>query len=607
MSATGYDIDLRDVSFVLFEQLDVHGELGSYSRYEDYDVETYTAMIAEAVRIAAEVLWPLNGPGDRQGCTFHGGGKVTTPEGYREAWKVQAEGGWVGFTAPFEYGGCNLPEPVAMAVGEILTGAGPAMSTFGGLTRGAANLLMHYGNDFLKETCIERLNTGEWTGTMCLTEAGAGTDVGASRTKAEPTDTEGLFHLTGEKIFISCGDHDLTDNIVHLVLARLPDAPGGTRGLSIFAVPKLGFSGTPQEGKRNGVYVVGIEHKMGLNGSPTCTLELGGNDPCHGYIIGRPGDGMRIMFHLMNEARIAVGIQGLSSAALAYEQARAFAAERVQGSSIKNLRDPNAPKVTIDNHPDVRRMLMDMRVSVELMRSLLYTTALRLTIAENTDDEDVSKAKLALVELLTPICKGYCTDLGFDVTVTALQTFGGYGYIQEYPAEQHCRDSKIASVYEGTNGIQAMDLLGRKMRAQNGMVFMNWMQQTNTEIAAARATGVLDAECDAVQKSVGFLGAAAMHLGKLGMEGDLEGAMLQATPFLELFGLVVLGVHALEQAQVAHVRSQNNAGDADFYKGKILNLKWYCATRLPTAVALSKAILASDNSCMHETLFGERA
>ena len=606
MSATGFDIDLRDVHFVLFEQLDVHQELSSYERYADFDVETYKAMIDEAMRIAKEVIWPLNGPGDRQGCTFHGDGVVTTPEGYKEAWKLLSEGGWIAFAAPFEEGGSNLPEPVAMAVGEIHTGAGPALSTYGGLTRGAANLLSHHADDFLKEMCVERLNTGEWSGTMCLTEAGAGSSVGDNRAKAVPADEEGVFMLTGEKIFISGGDHDLTDNIVHLVLARLPDAPNGTKGLSIFAVPKFGFPGTSFEGQRNGAYVVGIEHKMGLNGSATCTLELGGTSPCHGYLIGRPGDGMRIMFHLMNEARIAVGIQGLSSAAAAYENARSYAAERIQGTSIKSFKDPNAQPVTIDQHPDVRRMLMDMRVSVELMRSLLYTTALRLTIAENTDDEDVAKAKIALVELLTPICKGYCTDLGFEVTVTALQTFGGYGYIQEYPVEQHCRDSKIASIYEGTNGIQAMDLLGRKMRAQNGMVFMNWMNQTNQEINAAKATGVLDEQAAAVQKSVGFLGAAAMHLGKLGMEGDLEGAMLQATPFLELFGLVVLGVHALEQARVAHERSKVNEADAAFYRGKRLNLDWYCANRLPKAVALSKAIQAADTSCMDESLFGAR-
>ena len=607
MSATGYEIDLRDVHFVLFEQLGVDVELGGYERYADYDKDTYIAMIDEATRIAKEVIWPMNGPGDRQGCTFHGDGKVTTPEGYVEAWRLLAEGGWIGFTAPFEYSGSNLPEPVAMAVGEVFTGAGPAFSVYAGLTRGAANLLMHHGNEFLKEMCVERLNTGEWGGTMCLTEAGAGSSVGDNRAKAAPTDEEGVFTLTGEKIFISGGDSDLTENIVHLVLARLPDAPNGTKGLSIFAVPKFGFEGTKYSGQRNGAYVVGIEHKMGLNGSATCTLDLGGTSECHGYLIGRAGDGMRIMFHLMNEARIAVGIQALSSAGAAYENARAYAAERVQGSSIRTFKDPNASAVTIDQHPDVRRMLMDMRVTVELMRSLLYTTALRLVVAENNDDRDVAKAKLALVELLTPICKGYCTDIGFDVTVTALQTFGGYGYISEYPVEQHCRDSKIASIYEGTNGIQAMDLVGRKMRAQNGMVFMNWMNQTNAEIAAAKATGQFDDQCAAVQKAAGFLGAAAMHLGKLGMEGDVEGAMLQATPFMELFGIVVLGVHALEQARVGHERSKVNEADADFYRGKELNLKWYCATRLPKAIALSKAIQNGDESCMDPGLFGARS
>ena len=603
MSATGFDIDIRDVNFVLFEQLKVQEALGDYERYEDFDVETYQAMIAESLRIAKDVIWPVNLAGDKEGCTFHGEGRVTTPKGYLEAYQVLAENGLIGFTAPFDYGGSNLPEPVAMAIGEIVTGAGPGLSIYCGLTRGVANLILHEGNDWLKDLCVERMNTGEWGGTMCLTEAGAGSSVGDNLCKAIPAAEDDVYDLTGEKIFISGGDNDLTENIVHLVLARLPDAPKGTKGLSIFAVPKIGFEGTPFAGQRNGVYVVGIEHKMGINGSATCTLELGGSERCHGYLIGKPGDGMRIMFHLMNEARIAVGIQGLSSASAAFENAKAYCAEREQGTSIKNFKDPNAQPVTINQHPDVRRMLMDMRVSVHLMRSLLYTTALRLTIAEAAEDEAVAKNKLALVELMTPIAKSYCSDIGFDVTVTALQCFGGYGYIQEYPVEQHLRDVKIASIYEGTNGIQAMDLLGRKMRAQNGMVFMNWMQEANKDIATARAVGGLDAQCDAVQKAVGFLGAAAMHLGKVGMEGDLEGAMLQATPFLELFGVVVLGVHALEQAAIAVQAKADNPDDSAYYDGKVLNLKWYCATRLPKAVALSKSIQAGDDSCMDESLF----
>ncbi len=599
MSATGYNIDLRDVFFVLFEQLKVQDALSGFERYEDFDQETYVSMIEEATRIAKEVIWPMNRAGD-VGCTFHGDGKVTTPPGTKEAWDTLVEAGLIGFNAPFDFGGTNLPEPVAMAVGEALTGAGPAFSTYGGLSRGAANLLMHHGNDFLKDTCVEKMNTGEWCGTMCLTEAGAGSSVGDNRCKATPTGDHYL--LEGEKIFITGGDHDLTENIVHLVLARLPDAPAGSKGLSLFAVPKFGFEGTPFEGQRNGAYVVGIEHKMGLNGSATCTLELGGKAPCHGYVIGQPGDGMRIMFGMMNEARIMVGIQGLASASAAYENALAYAKERVQGNNVKSFGDPNAPKVTINQHPDVRRMLMDMRVTVELLRSMLYTTALRLVIAENTENEADAKAKMALVELLTPICKSYASDQGYEVTVTAIQVFGGYGYIKEYPVEQHCRDSKIASIYEGTNGIQAMDLLGRKMRAQNGMVFMNWMATANKEIAAAKAAG-LDDQAAAIQKSVGFLGAAAMHLGKLGMEGDLEGAMLQSMPFLNLFGLVVLGVHALEQATIAQGVLDAGTNEPNFYKGKLLNLDWYIATKLPNAVALSKAIQAADASCMDEILF----
>jgi hypothetical protein len=408
--------------------------------------------------------------------------------------------------------------------------------------------------------------------------------------------------LEGEKIFITGGDQDLTENILHLVLAKLPDAPAGSKGISIFLVSKYNFD----DGSRNGVYVAGIEHKMGLKASATCALALGADEPCKGFLIGNPGDGMRIMFHMMNEARIAVGIQGLSSAAAAYENAKAYAKVRIQGTSIKEFKNPNAKRVAIIEHPDVRRMLMNMKVTIEALRSMNYTTALRLVQAESTQDEAERKQKMALVELLTPICKSFSSDKGYEIATEAMQIFGGYGYTSEYPAEQHVRDVKIASIYEGTNGIQAMDLLGRKMRAQGGMVFMMWMQTAQNDIAAAKSTGQLDAEADATNKAVGFLGAAAMHLGKLGTEGNLEGAMLQATPFLNLFGTVVLAVHTLDQATIA-IQALKGEGvsesDRKFYKGKVLNAKWYAANNLPLAVAMSQAIQSGDDACMDPDLF----
>ena len=591
MSATGYTIDQRDIRFVLFEQLRVQDL--DFEKYADFDEEMYTSILEESERMAAEVCWPINGPGDRQGCRLDNG-SVKTPDGYPEAWKTLSEGGWIGYASPGEWGGIGLPDPVAMAVGEIFTGACPALGAYAGLSRGVANVLLHYGTDWMKDTCVEALNTGVMGGTMCLTEADAGSSVGDNRCKAAPVDGEDYFLLEGEKIFITGGDHDLTENIVHLVLARMPGAPEGTKGLSIFLVPKLNFD----DNSRNDAVVVGIEHKMGINGSGTSTLALGAIGPCKGFIIGNPGDGMRVMFHLMNEARIAVGVQGLSSAAAAYQNAYHYARERVQGTSIKNFGRGDAEKVTINQHPDVRRMLMDMRVRVELLRSMCYKTALRLCQAENNEDHSA----LALVELMTPICKSYATDLGFQVTIDAMQVFGGYGYIQEYPIEQHARDSKIASIYEGTNGIQAMDLLGRKMRAQKGMVFMKWLQGANKEISAAKACSATAEIAGEVEKAVGHLGATAMHLSQLAMGGKLEEAMVQATPYLNLFGAVALGIHSLEQAVVAQAAIDAGSTEA-FYKGKILNARYYVANHLPQAVALAKSIKAGDDSCLDEILF----
>ena len=592
MSATGYTVDLRDIRFVLFEQLKVQDL--EFEKFEDFDEEMYTSVLEEAERVAAEVCWPVNGPGDRQACRLDSEGNVTTPDGYPEAWKTLSEGGWIGYASPAEHGGIGLPDPVAMAVGEVFTGACPAIGAYAGLSRGVANVLIHYGDEWMIEKCAEPLNSGVMGGTMCLTEAGAGSSVGDNRCKATPTDEDGVFLLEGEKIFITGGDQDLTHQIVHLVLARLPGAPEGTKGLSIFLVPKYDFD----TGERNDAKVVGIEHKMGINGSATSTLALGANGPCKGYIIGRVGGGMRIMFHLMNEARIAVGIQGVSSAAAAYQNALHYARERIQGTNIKQFGQPGAEQVTINKHPDVRRMLMDMRVRVELLRSMCYTTALRLCQAENAEDQNA----LALVELMTPICKSYASDLGYQVTVDAMQVFGGYGYIQEYPVEQHARDSKIASIYEGTNGIQAMDLLGRKMRAQKGMVFMKWLGEANKDIARAKGCDSTADLAVHVEKCVGQLGATAMHLSGLAMGGNLEGAMVQAMPFLNLFGAVVLGVHALEQAVVAQEAIDGGSTDP-FYQGKVLNARYYVANHLPQAVALAKSIQAGDDSCLDEVLF----
>jgi alkylation response protein AidB-like acyl-CoA dehydrogenase len=601
MSATDLTIDLRDIRFVLFEQLKIDEVLQKYEQYADFDRDIYDSMLEEGAKICTEVVAPINAPGDRVGCKLDDKGNVTTPPGYKEAWDAVAEGGWGGMTGSPEYGGMGLPPIIGAVFSEMLIGACTAFSIYQGLTHGAADLIQHFGPDWLKDACLEKMFACEWGGTMCLTEAGAGTDVGANRCKATPTDEDGVYLLEGEKVFISGGDQDMSENIIHLVLARLPDAPAGTKGLSIFAVPKFDFN----TGDRNGAFVVGIEHKMGINGSATCTLALGADTPCRGYIVGQPGDGIRIMFHLMNDARIKVGLQGLGSAAAAYQNALSYAKERVQSASLKDMRNPDAQPVTIINHPDVRRMLMRMKVATETMRSMLYVNGLRLTLSDVEPDEAAARTHKNSVDLMVPICKAHCSDLGFEVTATAVQVFGGYGYIQEYPVEQHLRDNKIASIYEGTNGVQAMDLLGRKMRQGQGVLFMQWLQETNELLERAKAVGAFDGEIAALEKARDGVGAAAMHLAGQGRK-DIEGAMLYASPFLEAFGTVELGAHALRQAIVA--KAALDAGgvseaDRKFYKGKLLNLSFYVAHFLPKATALSKTIRSTDVSCMDEDLF----
>ncbi len=605
MSATAYTPDLRDIRFVLFEQLDVDSQLASFERYAEFDQGMYEAMLEEAAKLAVEVINPVNRPGDDVGCSLDADGNVTTPPGYKQAWDTLAEGGWFALAAPAEYGGMGLPHTIDAATNELFTGASMAFTMYPGLTKAAANLLVEYSPEWCRETVITKLFSGEWAGTMCLTEAGAGTSVGDNRARATPTDTEGLYLLEGEKVFISSGDHDLAGNIVHLVLARTPGAPEGTKGISIFLVPKYDFDAQGNLGERNGAKVESIEHKMGIVGSATCVLSLGADRPCKGWLIGEENQGMAIMFLMMNEARIGVGIQGLASAAAAYQNALSYAKDRIQGTAIEDMRNKEAAPVAITRHPDVRRMLMTQKVLVETMRSLAYTVALAHDVALVTEDEDTKAAMIKRVELLTPIVKAHLSEVGFQVCTLAVQTFGGYGYIKEYPVELLLRDAKITSIYEGTNGVQAMDLLGRKMRMDGGQVFMSWLQACGEEIGRAKEIDELADAAAALEKAQNNLGATAMHLGGLGMQGNLKGAMLQATPYLEQFGTVALGMHALRQARIASKALADGASgdDVAFYKGKILNARFYMANILPRAIALGKAIVSGDESCLDEVLF----
>jgi alkylation response protein AidB-like acyl-CoA dehydrogenase len=505
-----------------------------------------------------------------------------------------------------DLGGLGMPQSLGACVSELSTGANMGLATYPGLAASAGSLLSHYAPEPLRTLVCTKMFSGEWGGTMCLTEAGAGSSVGDNRCKALPTEEPGVFELTGEKVFITGGDQDLTDNIMHLVLARTPGAPAGTKGISIFLVPKYWFDMDGTMGDRNGAYVEKIEEKMGLHGSATCVLSLGARGRCRGWLLGKENQGMAIMFHMMNEARIQVGAQGLAGAAAAYQNALTYARTRVQGQPVERFGDNTAASVTIVNHPDVRRMLMWQKVHVETMRSFVYSLANRLDRAENGTDEAEKEYLHGLVDLMTPVVKSYCSDRGFESTVLAMQVYGGYGYIGEYPVEQIVRDTKISSIYEGTNGIQAMDLVGRKMRKGGGMLFMQWLQEVNDELEKCKELPELAPAVADLEKAKDGVGAAAMHIGGLGMEGNIRGAMLNASNFLDQLGCVVLGMHALWQARVALSKLAGaSEGDARYYKGKLLNLQFYVGSVLPRATALGKIIRSNDMSCLDEALFGE--
>lgn len=601
--STPFRVDIDDVEFVFFEQLRAHERLAQLAPYAELDRDTYAATFREIKRIAVEVLHPVDIPGDRQGCRLEDG-NVTTPDGYGAVWEQMAEGGWIAPSAPPEYGGVGMPRAVSMACNDLFTAGCCAFMMYPGLTSAAGRVIAAYAPDEMRELVATKLFTGEWSGTMCLTEAGAGSSVGDNRCKAVPSSTEeGVYLLEGEKIFISGGDNDLVDNIVHLVLARTPDSPEGTKGLSLFMVPKFEFDAEGELGTRNGAKVASIEHKMGINGSATCVLALGADPqtPCKGWLVGKERQGIELMFHMMNEARIGVAGQGVATCNAAYQYAVQYAAERVQGTALMRTRDGDAKRVGIIEHPDVRRMLMTLQVIAATTRAACYRVAFQEDVAANTEDPKEAKRLRRRMDLLIPVLKAHCTDLSFEMASTAVQVYGGYGFIKEYPVEQLVRDSKIQAIYEGTNGIQAMDLLGRKMRVDSGALFMEWMAdaQSTLQVAGKEGFGV---QAGAINRALGQLGASAMHLGKLAGDRKVNTAFLQAVPFLKTFGTTVLAMEALDQARVAK-KLIAERGDKPLWVRKLRGLDFYCNHILPQAVAWAKVVQSGDESALDEMVF----
>ena len=613
MAESTFRVDDRDIKFVLYEYLKVDGLL-NYPRYKDFSKDDFDMVLTEGIKFAKEVVAPTNSIGDKVGCRYEDG-KVIVPEEIADAFRQVSEGGWTGMSSNPELGGQGFPNVVAMAVNEAFVGANLSLLIYTGLSKAAADLLEEYGTDWMKEKVIPKLLSGEWAGTMCLTESQAGSAVGDASTIAKRDgDT---YLISGSKIFISGGDQEITDNIIHLVLAKTPDAPKGIKGLSLFLVPKYRFTDSGGRGEFNDVLCAGIEHKMGIKGSATCTLNFGDDDSCQGFLIGNEGEGIRIMFHMMNEARLGVGLQGLSQGAAAYLSALDYAKERVQGVELHEMRNVDAPRVPIIKHPDIKRMLLMMKAYVHGMRGLLYKTANYVDIMLATEDEQEREKAQDRIELFTPIIKSFMSDIGFDVCVQAVQVFGGYGYCSEYPVEQYLRDAKITSIYEGTNGIQALDLLGRKVGRKGGMVYMGFVMELNDIIEKARALEGITPLAEKLDDAKNTLSQMMMDFQQTGMSGDMYYPVLHATPFLASFGEVVTAQVLLEEAMVAKEKLDQifadkgiadddakkalleDSSEACFYSGKLDAASFFITQILPNVQARSMAAQSNDRSVLN--------
>jgi 3-(methylthio)propanoyl-CoA dehydrogenase len=579
---------LHDIRFVLEQLVDLDG-LSKLEAYAHVDPDTVLGVIEESGRFMAEVIAPLNPVGDAVGSALDGDGNVTTPPGFKEAYRQYVEAGWGAVPFPGEFGGGGFPWLVAVVMQELMNSASMAFALCPLLTQGAIDMLEQHGSPAQQATYLEKMVTGEWAGTMNLTEPQAGSDLGAVRAKAVPAD-DGTWRISGQKIFITFGEHDLAGNIIHLVLARVPDAPPGTRGISCFIVPKYLVNDDGSLGARNDLRCVSIERKLGIHASPTCVMSYGDGGGAVGHLIGEANQGMRYMFTMMNTARLSVGIQGLAITERAYQDALRYAQERRQGRAIDAPRGESSP---IGEHLDVRRMLLTMKAYMEAMRALLYTNAVSIDLARHHQDLTEREARRELVELLTPVSKAWCTDLGVELASVGLQVHGGMGYVEETGVAQYLRDSRISPIYEGTNGIQAIDLVMRKVPMRGGGVVADLLAQMEG----------LGPELDAAgQELAGIQPALAAGVGALREATDWilsrgpaepNDVLAGATPYLRLSGLVI-GGWLMARSALAASRLLRTAGGADaaFLQEKIATARFYAGQLLPQAAGLLPAVTA---------------
>ncbi len=585
-----YTAPLRDIRFVMHELLD-SSSLQFLPGYEQATPELMDAVIEEAAKLSQNVLFPLNLSGDAEGCTYENG-VVRTPKGFKEAYKTLIEGGWTSLSCDPDYGGQGMPKMVGTVFEEMVSSANLAFGMYPGLSHGAYRALHAHASDELKAAYLPKLVDGTWSGTMCLTEPHCGTDLGLIRTKAEPQD-DGSYRVSGTKIFISAGEHDLTENILHLVLAKLPGAPPGTKGISLFLVPK--FLPTPEgtPGMRNGLMCGSIEHKMGIKASATAVMHF---DDATGWLVGPKHGGMKAMFTMMNAARLAVGMQGLGVAETAYQSAAMYAKDRRQGKSLAKGEPSREAADPIIVHPDVRKMLLESRSMVEAGRALSYWVGLELDRAEHHPDPAARQEADDFVALLTPIVKAALTDLGSEAANSAVQVLGGHGYVHEWGIEQLVRDARIAQIYEGTNGIQALDLVGRKLGQDAGRLLRRFFHPVSEYLEAHAGDAALAPYVGPTAKAFGRLQQATMTVAQRGLARPEEAAAA-ATDYLRLFGLVAMGFMWCRMAEVAGEKLRAGAnGEAAFYQAKLDVGAFFMARVLPRHSVHFQGVMAGGET-----------
>jgi alkylation response protein AidB-like acyl-CoA dehydrogenase len=586
-----YKAPLRDLRFVLHELHDGH-ELSALPGLGDLSPAVIDSILDQAALLCENVLAPLNASGDAEGCRLENG-VVRTPTGFPEAYHAFREGGWTSLGANPRWGGQGLPHSVGKAVEEMICGANLAFGTYPGLSSGAYQAIAGHADPALQERYLPKLVDGTWTGTMCLTEPQCGTDLGLVRTRAAPQ-PDGSYRITGNKIFISAGEHDLAENILHLVLARLPDAPAGIKGISLFLVPKFLPDAEGRPGARNGVACTGIEHKMGIRASATCQMAF---DDAAGWLVGAPHKGMAAMFTMMNSERLSVGVQGLGLAEASYQAAVAYARERLQGRALLGAKRPDLPADPIIVHPDIRRMLLTMRAYAEGCRALAGWVARRMDEAERAEDAVLRQEAADFTALMTPVVKALFSDLGFEAANLGMQVYGGHGYIRDHGMEQYVRDARIAMIYEGTNGIQALDLVGRKLPQGTGRLLRHFFHPVSDFIEAHRDDAAHGALVGALARAFAALQGATAEIARRGM-ADPEEAGAAASEYLRLFGLVALGFMWARMGMVASAKLPAAGADAGFYAAKLATARFYMERILPQAGSLYLAVKSGKAAMM---------